>query len=444
MLSLKELLEKRNKVVTDMRALHEKSEGALSAEDQESYDRMKAECLVFDGQIERARELEGLESRFAGRTAAGEAIEGAGYDGRGQSAPAERGAGPATEEDRALALQAWCREQADLPLEERHVQACRRAGVRPDRPYIDVRLADRAPRSLQEARALSSVVGSQGAFTVPQTFVSAFELALLMYGGVRQAAEIIRTAGGNPMPWPTADDTSNEGEQLGESKTVTTDTDAEDSIFDQTTFYAYKYSSKLVKVPTELFEDSAFDLATVLGQMLGERISKITNRRFTTGTGAAQPSGIVTDSTLGITTAAAAAIKPDEIIQLVHSVNAAYRQGAKFMMSDQVVLAVRLLKDGNGQYMWQPGMQDGTPDRLYTYPVVINDHMATTVAASAKTMLFGQLAKYKIRDVGSFRLRRLTERFADTDQEGFVAFSRHDGHLLDAGTHPVKHLLQHA
>jgi hypothetical protein len=67
---------------------------------------------------------------------------------------------------------------------------------------------------------------------------------------------------------------------------------------------------------------------------------------------------------------------------------------------------------------------------------------AATIATTNKTMLFGMLSKYKVRQVSQLRLRRLVERYADTDQEGFVAFQRADGVLLDAGVAPVKRLTQ--
>jgi HK97 family phage major capsid protein len=71
-----------------------------------------------------------------------------------------------------------------------------------------------------------------------------------------------------------------------------------------------------------------------------------------------------------------------------------------------------------------------------------NNDMASTLVAANKTVLFGDFSKYIVRRVRSIRLRRLVERYADTDQEGFVAFVRADGGLLDAGTHPVKYLIQ--
>jgi HK97 family phage major capsid protein len=92
--------------------------------------------------------------------------------------------------------------------------------------------------------------------------------------------------------------------------------------------------------------------------------------------------------------------------------------------------------------MWQSGMTSGEPDTLYNFPITINQHMASVVEADAVTMLFGLFSKYKIRQVRAVRLRRLVERYADTDEEGFVAFTRIDGNLLEAGTAPIKSMVQ--
>lgn len=346
-----------------------------------------------------------------------------------------------TEEHRSLALSGWMRAKYDLPLEERHKKACELVGIQPhaQREYqLSFRTGD-YNQVRRECRALSGVTDTAGAYTIPKGFVNNLETAMLAFGGMRQVADVLRTAEGNDLPWPTSDDTSNEGVRIGENTTVS----EQDISFGAVVFQAYKYSSKLVKVPRELLEDSAIDIAAYIGTQLGERIGRITNREFTTGSGAAQPKGIVTASALGVTAASATAITADELIDLVHSIDPSYRsQGCGWMMHDGVLKAIRKLKDGNGQYLWQPGMTAGQPDMLFNFPITINQHMQSSVASATKTVLFGLLSKYKIRDVAGFRLRRLEERYADADQEGFLAFSRHDGNLLDAGTNPVKHLLQ--
>ena len=113
------------------------------------------------------------------------------------------------------------------------------------------------------------------------------------------------------------------------------------------------------------------------------------------------------------------------------------------MCNDSTISAIRKLTDDDGQFLWQPGMQAGIPDRLYGRRVIVNQDVAD-IAATAKPLLFGDFRLYKIRDAAGFRLRRLVERYADNDQQGFVAFSRHDGDLLNAGTNPIKFMTMKA
>jgi HK97 family phage major capsid protein len=289
----------------------------------------------------------------------------------------------------------------------------------------------------KEYRDMSLTVGS-GGYTVPEGFVNALEQALLQFGGVRQVADVMRTDSGADLPWPTMNDTANKGAILAEATTFSTSVDP---TFASVIFKAFKYSSKPIIVSNELLQDSAFDLGAMIGGWLGTRIGRIQNDHFTTGAGTTLPKGIVVSSAEGAAAASETAIVDTEIIDLEHSVDPAYRPGAQWMFHDSVLAAIRKLKDvTSGQYLWQPGMQAGIPDRLLGYTYVVNQSMASTLAKAAKVVLFGDFSKYKIRDVAGIRLVRLDELFAQTDQVGFVAFLRTDGQLLDAGTNPVKHL----
>jgi len=348
-----------------------------------------------------------------------------------------------TQEDHALALQAWCRHQTGRDLDERQQKAIQRVGMPITRRELEFKLNSYSPaqyrKLAREVRALGTQVGGEGGHTIDQDFVTQLEVALLAHGGMRQVATVMRTSSGNEMPWPTVNDTSNKGELIAENTPV----GEQDMTFDQVVYNAYKYTSKMIKVPVELLEDSAIDLVSYLAEAIGTRIARITNEHFTTADGNSKPEGIVVGATEGKDAASSTAIDPDEILDLIHSVDPAYRNqaGVGFMMHDSIVKAVRQLKQDD-VYVWQPGLQPGLPDRLFDYPYTVNQDMSSTITQNDKTMIFGLLTKYMIRDVAGFRLRRLTERYAESDQEAFVAFSRHDGHLLDAGTNPVKYMIQ--
>lgn len=463
MKSEKELRELRAPLAKTIREMADKANNEnreFTAEEKENWEKVNKDYDDFSRQIDLAARAERVqadqESRADTKPLPGrDDVNHAPENRRDEDAPKQP-----SEDDRAMALQAWCRHQLDLDLEERHLEACKRVGMNPAKKTLNINLPDTSTvRALQNRarevhpsqlqRALSSVSLGAGAAAIPQGFMSSLEIAMLQFGGIRQAAEILRTTSGEEMPWPTANDTGNRGRRIAENTAVDTTgaaapTGTPNPTFGRVTWFAYKYTSDAVLVPTELLEDSAFDLPQLLGQMLGERLGRITNYENTVGTGASQPKGIVTAATLGITAASATAITADEVRRLVHSVDPAYRTNAGFMLHDATLLALRLLKTGDGQYLWQSGMSAGVPDRLEGYPIIVNQDMASSVAASAKTILFGQLSKYKVREVRGIRLYRLEERYRDSDQDGFVAFLRQDGNLLDAGVAPVKYLQQAA
>lgn len=453
MSKLLELREKRDKLAEEIKRFAEKANDEKqewSNEDQANYERCNAD---YDA---NATALEAEEKRAAVGARATEIQDRHETDrrekrkiGRDDFRPAPAaGLGESrevTEKDRGLALRGWYFSDKRTITDE-EMDACQRMGVNPYASEFGFNLC--TSEQVNEARAafvgkvntrtLSTHIGASGGFTYGDAFVNSLEMAMLHFGGMRQVADIIRTDSGNTLAYPTANDTSNTGEIIAESTEVST----ADPSFGAVNLYAHKYSSKMVKVPVELLEDSAFNIPVILGGMLGERLGRITNTHFTTGDGAAKPRGITTMSTLGKTTAGATAITMDEVIDLIHSVDIAYRTaGCSFMFKDTTLQLLRKLKDGQGQYLWSAGTQAGEVDRIWGFPYTINNDMPAATSG-LKSMLFGQLNKYKIREVRSIRLRRLVERYAEVDQEGFVAFARYDGVLVDAGVAPVKHMLQ--
>lgn len=365
-------------------------------------------------------------------------------------------------------LRAWLLAGSDVERSASMQDAAQRAGVSLDRKNFNLRLpgvamrasgivgANRVatPEDIREWReaneqraALGTTSGGVGGYTVPDEMMRQLEVSLLAFGGARQVATVLRTDSGAALPIPTVNDTANKGAILTENSAAS----EQDMTFAQLVLDAYKYSSKYILVSVELLQDSSINVAQFLGQALANRIGRITNDHFTTGTGSSQPNGIVTASGLGKTGASGqtATIIYDDLVDLEHSVDPAYRAGARFMLPDAMLKVIKKIKvpqfsgDTAGYPLWQPGLVVGQPDTILGYPFTINQSMASPTA-SAKTVVFGALDKYLIRDVRDVTLLRLDERFAEYHQVAFLAFSRHDGDLLDAGTDPVKHYIQAA
>jgi HK97 family phage major capsid protein len=250
--------------------------------------------------------------------------------------------------------------------------------------------------------AQSGVVGTQGGFLIPEGFSYELEQAMLWFGGVDGVVGDFSTESGNPMPWPTVNDTMNKGRIIGQNIQVT----ETDFVFDQVTFNAYIGSSDIVLIPIALVEDSAFDLDGLTAQLLGTRLGRLLNWKGTTGSGTAEPTGIVTAAVAAgnIVTLAngnTASIAYGNMVPMQHAVDPAYRYnpGTRWMFSDAMLKLIKLLVDGNNRPLWQPGLsasfQEGagvditvSKPKILDTPYVINQDMAAP-AASAYSLLYG-------------------------------------------------------
>jgi HK97 family phage major capsid protein len=428
---LKGLKEKRAELlgrVCQLRDRITKEQRALNAEERSEYDRISAELLETRAKIDAA---EGEFRDAADGFGIGEHMDSFGRTGRGKSDP------ETDAELRNTAFRAWCKSQYTLPLTEDEMRACRRVGVNPRAKEYAFRLSAGGPG--REQRDQSAGTGSAGGFAVPQDFVSSLERSLKAFGGVRAVATVERVPEGRTAPMPTIDDTGNVGEILGEN----TGAGAQDFVFGQKTFAPIKLSSKIVKASYELMQDESANLAAEFGSLLGERIGRKEGDLHTTGTGTAQPQGVVTGATAGLTTAGSTAITAGEVIKLFHTVDPAYRAspGFRYMMHDAILQAIALLVDSQNRPLFVPSYRDGVPDRIYGAAVQVNQHMASTIATTNVTMLCGDFSRYTVRDVDpGVRLRRLEERYAELDQIGFIAFLRSDARYRNAAA--VKKLTQ--
>lgn len=406
------------------------------------YDEATAEIdALKDGEDVRRRMAELEERRRRDAEARGGDREDPNHPPRGDLPP----------ESGAELFRAWARCQAGLPLTDAQQRLCQRAQFLPQQRAIEIPLGPSIyARQLQDdyrsvhpsqrhtlqQRALT-VSATSGGDMIARGIMPRFERAMLDYSGVLQAATIMRTATGEPLDMPTANDTGNEGALLAINTQAASNVDPATA---EVTLAAYKFTSKIVLVPTELIEDDSAGFIDALPDMLGERIGRVVETYCTTGSGSSQPNGIVTASAAGVTAASATAVTAAELIGLEHSVDPAYRQNAGFMMHDNVIKALRLLVDGEGRFLWASGLRDGRPDTLLGYRVFRNQKMASTLEASAKIILFGDFSKYVVRMVRSVRFYRMVERYRDYDQDGFVCFLRMDGNLLNAGVAPVKRI----
>lgn len=287
--------------------------------------------------------------------------------------------------------------------------------------------------------AMSTTTTTEGGFTVATEYQKSLEILMKAYGGMRNIATRIQTGSGATMNFPKTDPTAEIGEIVGQNVAVS----GLDTVFGNITMDTYKYSSKKIALPFELIQDTFIDIETYVQTVLAMRLGRIQNTHFSVGTGTGQPFGLVPQTPVGKTgtTGQTVTVIYDDLVDLEHSVDPAYRNmpGVGYMMHDSSVKVLRKIKDLQGRPIFVPGyegnsmIEGGTPDHLMGRPIYVNQDIAV-MAANAKSILFGQFSKYVIRDVMDLTMFRMTDSaFTLLGQVGFVAFMRSGGNLIDAG-----------
>jgi len=367
-----------------------------------------AEAADRDLTSEEAQEFERRESDFEAITARVERLENS-----EERASLVQSHNPATEEV-AQTVSADPAEEAELRT--RAFESL-------------VRSRGRIESLPQEQRAALQVgTDSEGGFTVPDEFYRSLVVAEREIGTIRGLASTITTSDNGDLQIP------------GTSTRATAAWTAEEvaytqseSTFKQTILKAHKVGA-LSKVSDELLEDSAFDILGFLATDLGEAIGIKENNAFAVGAASSTttPKGIFNLAPVGFTGAvsASAVISGDDLIETFHALGVPYRSRASWLIADGTVKAIRKLKDGDNQYLWQPGLQAGAPDMLLG-KAAYSDPDAVAMAPEAQSIVFGDLKSYWIRDVEGVTVKVLNELYAVNGQVGFRISRRTDGTLAD-------------
>ncbi len=378
-----ELREKRAKVWEQAKAfLDEKrgKDGLLSAEDAATYERMEADVVNLGKEIERLERQAAIDLELSKATSTAlKTIPGAGAEKQGRAS-----------DEYAQAF--W-----------QHMR---------NRGGYEVR------------NALTIGTDSEGGYLVPNEFERTLVEALEEENLMRQLAKVITTSSGDKkIPVVASKGTASWVDEEGLIP------DSDDS-FGQVSIGAYKLAT-MIKVSEELLNDSIFNLESYIAKEFARRIGAKEEEAFLTGDGEGKPTGIFDDDhggEIGVTTSAAS-IKMDEIFDLFYSLKSPYRKRATFITNDATVKEIRKLKDGQGQYLWQPSVNAGEPDTILNRPVKTSAYVPT-IEAGAKVLAFGDFGYYWIADRQGRAFQRLNELYAATGQVGFRATQRVDGKLI--------------
>jgi HK97 family phage major capsid protein len=316
---------------------------------------------------------------------------------------------------------------------ENVVRSSQSAVVNTDEAMLRALASGDIRSAMFEQRAISAA--STGA-PVPTSFYNQVISQARLVGPMLQTSTVLNTTSGENLQIPRISTYS--------TATVTTATNAiatSDPAFSAfVTLGAFKYSF-ITQVALELLTDSGVDFAAFIAQEAGNAIGFAVNTALTTGTGTLEPLGVVTQATVGGTTAGSAVIATDDLISLYYSLDGAARllPGVGWMMNGKTIGAVRRLKASTaGTYLWTPGLSDVSPDTILGKPVYENPAMVD-VAAGSKSVIVGHLPSYYVRQAGGIQLDRSDDFAFNAGLATFRAQIRVDGNLPQTGH--IKHLL---
>jgi len=427
MTELQKMYERKGEIIHQMRdmlAQAASEKRGLSADEDEKYKRAETDLDALSSTIQRAEDLKTLSSEYEAQMSTATASTQQTRDAFTQKTVT--GTAPETKKGPDY-RQIWTTAMGtrfgmdDLPTE--HRQLLRRG-------YIET-------PELRGTDPQVSSTAAAGGYLSPEEWGNYVIESMKAYGGMLQACTVMNTKSGDTLHLPTENVTSQLGDIIGQGVAD----DISDTTWGELTWLAYTYTSKIILIANELYaEEDAYNILQRVGNICASRIGRKQNLDLTTGAGTTEPRGITIDAALGKTGASATAVTRSELLDLIHSVDPAYRIGPKvgFMFNDATLAAIRKLSIGSGddRPLWVPSMREGAPSTIEGMPYWINQDMAT-MATTAKSILFGDFSKYIIRQVRGLTLSRSTERYFERRSVGYFATIRMDGRLSD--TAAVKH-----
>lgn len=377
-MTILELREKRNKAWEAAKAFlesHRTEKGTLTAEDDATYTQMEQEINDLGKEIARLERQEALEAEL--NRPVNQPLTNKPGSGRGE----EPKTGRASDEYRKAMLDAF------------------RSNFK------------RVSNVLQEG------VDADGGYLVPEEYDRRLIDTLSEENIMRRLATIITTSGEHKINIAA---TKPAASWIEEGGALTFG----DATFSQILLDAHKLHVA-IKVTEELLYDNAFNLEGYILDQFGKALANAEEDAFLNGDGTGKPLGLFA-ATGGGTVAGTltAAIKSDDMLDLVYALKRLYRKTASFIMNDKTLSSLRKLKDNNGAYIWQPSYQAGEPDRVLGYAV------HTSAYAPEDAIAFGDYKYYNIGDRGTRSFSELRELFAGNGMIGYVAKERVDGKLI--------------
>lgn len=377
-MTIQELREARNKAWEGAKAFVESKrdkDGLLSEEDAKTYAEMEKKVKDYSLEIERMEQMDALENEM--------------------------------------------RKPVNTPIVTKPVADKPKDGKtgRASDEYKEGMLKALRSNFRQVSNVLQEGIDSDGGYLVPEEYDKRLIDVLKEENIMRGLATKIITAGQHKINIAA---TKPAAAWIEEGGALTFG----DATFDQIYLDAYKLHVA-IKVTEELLYDNAFGLENYIITQFGKALANAEEDAFLNGDGTGKPTGIFASVGGGqLAGTLTAAIKSDDLLDLVYGLKRPYRKNASFIMNDATLASLRKLKDNNGAYIWQPSYKEGEPDRVLGYAV------HTSAFAPKDAIAFGDYSYYNIGDRGTRSFAELHELFAGNGMIGYVAKERVDGKLV--------------
>lgn len=283
----------------------------------------------------------------------------------------------------------------------------------------------------KEQRALSSVtIPDGGALIASEQFVNLLIKFLDDNVAIRSLATVYQVPKASSLGAPSLDTDIADADWTTDVGTGSEDTAMK---FGKRSLFPTAIA-KRIKVPIPLLRMAMMSVEDLVTSRLGYKFAITEEKAFLTGSGAGQPLGVFTASNLGIPTSrdistgnTTTEIKADNLIEVKFALKQPYQQNARWMFHRDGIKSIAKLKDGNGQYLWQMGLQASAPDTLLNSPVIQSEYVPNVFTTGLYVGIYGDFRNYWIADALDMTIQRLDELYAESNQVGFIGRKESDG-----------------
>lgn len=282
-----------------------------------------------------------------------------------------------------------------------------------------------------EIRALADNPDVYGGFTVaPVQWVNSLIKAADNAVFMRQLAEVVSVPKAQSLGYPSLDN-----DPADPTWTAEVLVGNEDSTM---SFGAREFKphplAQYIKVSKKLVRSSGVNIDALVRERLGYKANVVEETAFLEGNGNNKPLGVFTASAQGISTGRDVStgntitdIVNDNLIRVKYTLKSNYWKRARWIFHRDAVRNIRLLKDGDGQYMWKAGISNDKPDTILDFPVVMSEYAPNTFTSGLYVGILGDFSKYIIADALDMQIQVLLELYAITNQNAYILRKETDG-----------------